>query len=69
MDSALRPETVTIPSSLISTLAPDFSQISLMTLPPESIIAPILSGLIVIVSRDGAFSLNFSRDDVRAFAP
>ena len=48
--------TLTVPSSLMSILAPVFSTISRITLPPEPITSRILSVGILITSMRGAYS-------------
>ena len=60
--------TFTIPSSLMSTLAPLSSTISLITLPPEPITSLILSTGTWIVSILGAVELTVSRPVSMALA-
>ena len=59
---------LTIPSSLISTLAPLSSTISLITFPPEPITSLILSTGTCIVSILGAVELTVSLGFSMAFA-
>ena len=57
-----------VPSSLMSTLAPEVSTISRITLPPEPITSRILSVGMVIVSMRGAWAENSRRPSDSALA-
>ena len=56
-----------VPSSLMSTLAPDSSTIERITLPPEPMTSRILSTAICMVSMRGAWAENSVRPAVSAF--
>ena len=57
-----------MPSSLMSTLAPDSSTMPRITLPPEPITSRILSGLICMVSMRGAWTENSALPSLSALA-
>ena len=68
IDSALAEATFTVPSSSMSILAPVFSTISRITLPPEPITSRILSTGIFSTSMRGACSPSSARAWPSAFA-
>src|SRR5579875_3328801 len=59
----------TVPSSLMSMVVPVSSVIERITAPPLPITSRILSGLILMVSRRGAYSLSSPRGLLSEYAP
>ena len=68
IDSPSEEATFTVPSSSMLTLAPVFSTISRITLPPVPITSRILSVAILKVSMRGAYSPSSARAEVSALA-